>query len=249
MQTVVPPVQWRTIARLFLRKDKAKAETRPYADYGYPDPDVTLTNSDRPEYGYIVDWVEAGSSVLDLGCGDGSLGELLIEQKHCQVHGMDIDENGVKQALRRGVKATVGNMDAGLDFADKLFDYVVINVTLHMIYRPDFVLNEALRVGKRVIVSFPNFGHIFARMEMLFLGRYPQTTLFGYQWYNTRHIHPLSYRDFITYIKQRERPGVKVLKKEFLWLMDTRKKYLLSSLFPDLFAGTCLIFLEENGLR
>jgi methionine biosynthesis protein MetW len=230
------------VVSLFLNRRLAERESRPYSDYGYPDPAERVVSTQRPEYRYIVNWVEPGSRVLDLGCGDGSLGELLIREKGCEVWGIEIDENGVKQALRKGVKAEVGNVDAGLGFPDRSFDYVVMNVTLQMVYRPDFVLREMLRVGRRAIVSFPNFAHIFARLELLFLGRFPQSTLYGYQWYNTRHIHPLSCKDFTTYIRKL---GARVVRRQPLWVLDTSRPFFLSSLFPNLFSGTCIFMVEK----
>ncbi len=122
-----------------------KTSKRYYSDYGYSQ-DSGIT---RPEYKYIVDWIERGSKVLDLGCGDGSLGALLIKEKDCEVHGIEVSKAGVDAAQKKGVKAVVGDVDEGLGFPDATFDYVVINVTLQMVYRPGFVLKEALRWGRR----------------------------------------------------------------------------------------------------
>lgn len=216
-------------------------KSSPYHDYRFPDPDKAISRTKRPEYAIIREWIEPGSKVLDLGCGDGSLGEILIKEKKCEVYGIEIDENGVKQAIRKGVHAVKGNMDDGLNFPDDSFDYVVINVTLQMVYRPDFVTVEALRVGKKVIVSFPNFAHIYARLEML-LGRMPRSPLFGYKWYNTRHIHMFSYKDFTEFVRAL---NAEILKKEFLWL-DSRTKNVLARLFPNLFSGTCILMVRKK---
>ncbi|VVB95992.1 Ubiquinone/menaquinone biosynthesis C-methyltransferase UbiE [uncultured archaeon] len=195
----------------------------------------------RPEYKYIVDWIEKGSKVLDLGCGNGSLGSLLIKQKNCEVHGIETSKSGVESALNKGVHATIGDIDEGLDFSDSSFDYVVINVTLQMVYRPGFVLSEALRVGKKVIVSFPNFAHWAARLELLLLGRMPRKPLYGYRWHNTKHIHLFSYKDFCGYL---EELGVKITKKVFFgW--DSEHESSLAGIFPNIFSMEAILMVEK----
>lgn len=236
----------RNIISRVIRSMKADYEmkmSRPYPNYAYPEPNEVIHRMERPEYKYIVEWIEPKSKVLDLGCGDGSLGELLIKNKKCEVYGIEIDENGVKQSIAKGIEVTQGNMDEGLNFKfkDKFFGCVVINVTLQMVYRPDFVMAEALRVGKKVIVSFPNFAHIIARLEML-LGRFPKSPLFGYEWYNTRHIHLFSINDFMEYMKKLK---VEIVKKEFLWL-DSKSENILSDLFPNLFSGTAIFMVMRK---
>ncbi len=208
-----------------------------FSDYGYK----ADSRTNRPEYRYIDGWIEPGSKVLDLGCGDGSLGELLISGKHCVVYGIDVDKKAVASAKKKGVKAAVGDIDEGLGFKDKSFDYVVLNVVLQMVYSPGNVLKEALRVGKRVIVSFPNFAHAYARLEMLFGGKMPSTPLFNYKWYNTRHIHLFSVNDFKDYLNELD---AKILKMQPLW-MDSRTENPLSNLFPNLFSGTCIFMIKK----
>lgn len=214
-----------------------KTSKQYYADYGYS----TDSSTSRPEYKYIADWIERGSKVLDIGCGDGSLGELLIRQKDCAVHGIDVSKTGVEAALKKGVHAVVGDIDEGLDFPDSSFDCVVINVTLQMVYKPGFVLNEALRVGKRVIVSFPNFAHWASRIELLLLGRMPRKPLYGYKWYNTRHIHLFSYRDFCNYL---EEINAKIIKKVFFGY-DSKHESLVARIFPNLFSMEAILMIEK----
>jgi methionine biosynthesis protein MetW len=214
-----------------------KTSKQYYTDYGYS----SESSGVRPEYKYIIDWVEKGSKVLDLGCGDGSLGSLLIKQKNCEVHGIDVSKSGVESALKKRVHAVVGDMDEGLDFSDGSFDYVVINVTLQMVYRPGFVMKEALRVGKKVIVSFPNVAHWAARLELLLLGRMPRKPLYGYRWHNTRHIHLFSYRDFRDYL---EEINAKVIRKVFLgW--DSEHESFLARIFPNLFSMEAILMVEK----
>lgn len=195
----------------------------------------------RPEYKYIVDWIVKGSKVLDLGCGNGSLGSLLIKQKGCEVHGIEASKSGVESALNKGVHAIIGDIDEGLDFSDSSFDYVVINVTLQMVYRPGFVLGEALRVGKKVIVSFPNLAHWAARLELFLLGRMPRKPLYGYRWHNTKHIHLFSYNDFCDYL---EEINAKITKKVFFG-DDSEHESFMAGIFPNLFSMEAILMVEK----
>lgn len=214
-----------------------KTGKRYYTDYGYSPESGAI----RPEYRYIVNWVEKGSKVLDMGCGDGSLGSLLIRERDCEVYGIDLSASGVESASNKGVHVVTGDLDEGLDFPDGSFDYVVINVTLQMVYRPGFVLSEALRVGRKVIVSFPNLAHWAARLELFFLGRMPRKPLYGYQWHNTRHIHLFSYEDFCDYL---EELGAKITKKVFFGY-DSKHESLLARLFPNLFSMEAILMIEK----
>ncbi len=222
--------------------DKSSKEY--YANYGYKSPKESISIINRPEYKYIVKWIKPNSKVLDLGCGDGSLGALLIEDKGCEVWGIDVSENGVAQSCQKGIKAEIGDMDMGLKYPDKSFDYVIINVTLQMVYRPGYVLKESLRVGKQIIISFPNFGLFLTRLEVLFCGRFPRIPLYSHHWYDTRHIHLFSYKDFKRYLKE---IGAKIRAKEFL-CYNSKDKCLLSDLFPNFFSGICILLIEEDSL-
>jgi len=213
-----------------------------FADYGYRYDPGNLSVTYRSEYRYIKDWVEPGSRILDLACGDGSLGLLLIKNKNCDVYGLEISEEGTKIACAKGVKANICDIDEKIDFPDKSFDYVIINVTLQMVYRPAYVFQEALRVGRRVIVSFPNFGHWYARMELMFLGRFPRYLLYGYEWCNTRHIHFFSYKDFIEFALSRKAKIIKCKRLD----IDGATETIFSKIWPNLFSKLCIIMLEPE---
>ena len=211
-----------------------------YKDYGYKYNPDNLSVTSRPEYGYIEQWVENGSKVLDAGCGDGSLGLILKKNKNCDVYGIEISPEGTKIALAKGIHVINHDMDLGFPFEDKSFDYIIINVTLQMVYRPDLVIKEALRVGKKVIVSFPNFAHWYARLELMCLGRFPRYLLFGYQWYDTRHIHHFSYKDFLQFIKPL---GANVIESKYLGISG-KTENILSKMFPNLFSKLVIVMLE-----
>jgi methionine biosynthesis protein MetW len=218
-----------------------KSKKKYYADYGYQA--GTPETVDRPEYPYIVEWIAPGSKVLDLCCGEGSLGSLLIKQKNCEVFGVDVSQSGVARCAAKGIKAKVGDVDLGLEYPSKSFDYVTINVSLQMVYRPDFVLKEALRVGKQVIVSFPNFAFWHSRLELLLLGKFPPRPLYGYKWYNTRHIHLFSYRDFKNLSEEIK---AKTTKSIFLG-SDSATPNWLAKLWPNLFSLVCILMIEGGS--
>ena len=151
----------------------------------------------RIDHQFILDMVEPGSHVLDLGCGDGELLSLLMERKHCRATGIEIDEKEIYKCVERGVTVSHGDIDSGLeDYSDQRFDYVVLNESLQEVLNPEKVIMEALRVGKRVIVGIPNFCNISARIQISLFGQVPVTKGLPYKWYNTPNLRFLSIKDF-----------------------------------------------------
>jgi methionine biosynthesis protein MetW len=141
--------------------------------------------------------VPHGSRVLDLGCGDGALLDHLISACNCSGFGVEIDGEGFHACIARGVPVMRGDIDDGLsDFDDDAFDIVVLSQTLQATHRPAFVLGEMLRVGRRAIVSFPNFGHLPVRRHLGLRGRMPVSDVLPYAWYETPNIHFCTITDF-----------------------------------------------------
>jgi len=151
----------------------------------------------RSDYAIIGEIVEPNSKVLDLGCGEGELLEWLAHNKSVDARGVEISGAKVQRAIARGVSVFQSDLDAGLtDYPDQAFDYVILSQTLQEMRRPLQVLREMLRVGRRGIVAFPNFGHWRVRYSMVTSGGAPRTPLFPYEWYESPNIHFLTVHDF-----------------------------------------------------
>jgi methionine biosynthesis protein MetW len=151
----------------------------------------------RSDYAIISDIVEPGSQVLDLGCGEAELLAWLSENKNVRARGVEINPGKVQKAIAKGVLVYQGDLETSLrDYPDLTFDYVILSQTLQQTVRPLQVLKEMLRVGRRAIVAFPNFGHWRVRWSHLVSGRSPRTSLFPYDWYNSPNIHFFTIDDF-----------------------------------------------------
>jgi methionine biosynthesis protein MetW len=168
----------------------------------------------RSDYAIIGDIIEPGTRVLDLGCGEGELLEWLTASKGVIARGVELSGARVQRAIARGVSVFQSDIDQGLaDYPDQAFDYVILSQTLQETRRPLNVLREMLRVGRRGIVAFPNFGHWRVRLSMLTSGGAPRTKLFPYAWYESPNIHFLTVHDFE---ELAEREGLIVERRYYL---------------------------------
>jgi len=187
----------------------------------------------------IADWITQGASVLDLGCGDGELLAYLVQARQVHAQGIELDEQAIVRCVNAGLSVYQQDIDTGLsEYGDKSFDYVILNQTLQQVKKPDFVLQEALRVGIQVIVGIPNFAHYKARASIFFRGHVPVTPSLPYQWYDTPNLHFLSLNDFRDYTKSKN-----ITVTAAFYRSDNQKIRLL----PNVIAEYGYFLLERNG--
>ncbi|MBI4032679.1 methyltransferase domain-containing protein [Candidatus Berkelbacteria bacterium] len=211
----------------------------------------TSSISQRAEYHPIAEWVPAGSHILDLGSGDGSLLALLAAQG-VTGEGIEISPSGVAAAKKKGLKAKVGRIDERLPYKDQTFDYAICNVTLQMVMYPEVLLREMGRVARYQIVTFPNFAFLPNRLDLLFFGRMPQIMIPGYRWYSTGHIHQLSIRDFQELVDE---IGLTIVDQHHLGPASIPLKVIrlpawLMRGLPNLWASTAIVLTtsQDNPL-
>ena len=189
-----------------------------------------MTQAKKAENEFILEWTSEGSTVLDLGCGDGELLSRLIEEKNVRAQGIELSDEAIHRCVARGLSVFQEDIDSGLAaYGDKSFDYVILNQKFQQVKKPDFVLREALRVGKKVIVGFPNFCYITDRFQLFFKGRVPVTPSLPYEWYDTPNLHFLSISDFREYCKKR---GFRIEKSVFF--SANRRVRLMPNLFAEI---------------
>jgi homoserine O-acetyltransferase len=176
-----------------------------------PSASHSIYEGHRIDYDMICDLVDEGSRVLDIGCGDGELSHRLIAQRDVQVMGIEKAQGNIISCVRRGIPVVQMDADDGLThLPDQSYDYVILSMTLQVIRKPEFVLGEMLRVGKKCIVSFPNFGYWKIRLKTLLLGKAPVTRNLPYAWFASPNRHVLSIQDFRNYCSSR---NIRIVKE------------------------------------
>ena len=146
----------------------------------------------------VAGMVEPGSRVLDVGCGDGALMRMLQDGRNVDARGIELSQAGVNNCVAKGLSVIQGDADTDLVYyPDHAFDYAILSQTIQATYSPRHVLEQLLRIGKRVIVSFPNFGHWRVRTKLLFGGHMPRTEYLPDRWYDTPNIHLCTINDFV----------------------------------------------------
>tara|TARA_A200000113_G_scaffold124199_1_gene111815 strand:+ start:345 stop:941 length:597 start_codon:yes stop_codon:yes gene_type:complete len=166
----------------------------------------------KDEFKVISDLIEDNKKVLDVGCADGTLMQFLKENKNINVRGLEISKEKVQECIAKGLTVIEGNAEKDLkQFPDKSFDYVVLSQTLQAFLSPELVLDELLRVGKKAIVTIPNFGNWKVRLHLLFKGTMPITKSLPEQWHSTPNLHMCTIKDFVNFIKSKEIKMIKTL--------------------------------------
>jgi methionine biosynthesis protein MetW len=152
----------------------------------------------RPDLAHIAEMIPPSTRVLDIGCGDGALLEYLLRVKGVDGRGLELSQQNVNQCVARGLSVVQGDADTDLtEYPSGVFDIVILSQTIQTTRRPRFVLEELLRIGKRTIVSFPNFGHWRVRLSLATRGRMPVTKALGHEWHDTPNIHLCTIADFL----------------------------------------------------
>ena len=156
----------------------------------------------KSEYNIIANIIEENTRVLDVGCDDGTLMEFLKINKNVDIRGIEISKEKVQTCIAKGLTVIEGNAEFDLkQFPNNSFDYVVLGQTLQAFINPELVIKELLRVGKKAIVTIPNFGHWKVRLGLLTQGKMPVTKTLPNQWYNTPNIHMCTIKDFVKFSK------------------------------------------------
>jgi methionine biosynthesis protein MetW len=167
-------------------------------NFNMPPQAIRATDTSRVDLLLIAEMVTQGARVLDIGCGDGTLLRLLAEKRGVDGRGIELSQAGVNSCVAQGLSVIQGDADADLVYyPDLAFDFAILSQTIQATYSPRHVLEQLLRIGKRAVVSFPNFGHWRVRAQLLFGGQMPETDNLPDRWYDTPNIHLCTIKDFL----------------------------------------------------
>ena len=193
-------------------------------------------DKNRLDHKIIYEVIEPESRVLDLGCGDGDLLDFLVKKKKVKAQGIELNEAAIYECVEKGLSVFHGDIESGLsDYPDKSFDYVILNQSMQEVKKVDYVIQEALRVGRKVIIGFSNFTYLPARFRIFFKGKVPITKSLPYRWYNTPNVHFLSIKDFKDFCREKD---LKIIHAFYLGHKKTIK------VFSNLFALNAIFVIS-----
>lgn len=196
-------------------------------------------DDNRSDFLVILKWVKSGSLVLDVGCSDGTLLELLIREKNIVGRGVEIDSDNVRKCISKGISVVHADIDEGMkDYKDNSFDYIIINNTLQALYYPKKIFEDIMRVGKKVIVNYPNFAYYQNRLDIFFKGRMPKSKNLPFEWYDTPNIHLFTIDDFENLCRSEK---IKILDRCYL----SADNKIIHPVFPNLFACFGMFMLSK----
>ena len=197
----------------------------------------------KAEYKIILELLEENSRILDVGCDDGTLMQFLKKNKKVDIRGIEISKKKVQTCVAKGLTVLEGNAELDLkQFPDRSFDYVILGQTLQAFVNPQAVIKELLRIGKKAIVTIPNFGHWKVRLNLLTKGTMPVTKTLPNNWYNTPNIHMCTIRDFVEFSKVID---FKIFKSLALTNKSISKINELNLFFKNLFAELGIFLIEK----
>ncbi|MBW1649905.1 MAG: methionine biosynthesis protein MetW [Deltaproteobacteria bacterium] len=192
----------------------------------------------------IASWIEENSKVLGLGCGEGDLLYFLKNKKNAAITGIEIDESKVAVCIEKGLSILQGDINEEvLDYPPNSFDYVILSQTLQQIYNPLKLINSILNIGKKVIVSFPNFSHWTIRMQLMFLGWAPISNQLPYEWYNTPNIRVITIKDFRKFARKL---NLHILKETAINTQNDDKTGEIVKLFDNIRASYGIFLIERK---
>jgi methionine biosynthesis protein MetW len=198
----------------------------------------------RPDLAAISALIAPGARVLDVGCGEGDLLEHLVSGKGVDGRGIELSQQNVNACVGRGLSVVQGDADTDLaDYPSSVFDFVILSQTIQATRSPRPVLLHLLRIGRKTIVSFPNFGHWRIRLSLLFHGRMPQTATLGYRWYETPNIHLCTIRDFVALVQE---SGARIEGAFTLSEKGRTRPMRADAWGPNLFAQGAIFVLTKN---
>jgi methionine biosynthesis protein MetW len=208
-----------------------------------PAPPVRPTDTARVDLLLIAEMVTPGARVLDIGCGDGTLLRILGERRRVDGRGIELSQAGVNSCVAQGLSVIQGDADADLiHYPDLAFDYAILSQTIQATRNPRHVLEQLLRIGKRVVVSFPNFGHWRVRAELLFAGSMPRTDNLPDSWYNTPNIHLCTIKDFVALCRD---IGAKIERASALNASGTKLGVSMPLFMQNLFGEQAVFLLSR----
>ncbi len=198
----------------------------------------------RVDLQLIADMIEPHSRVLDVGCGDGTLLDYLVHFRKVDGRGIELSTEGVNASITAGLSVIQGDADTDLgDYPDDAFDYVVLSQTLQAMVQPRVVLGHMLRIGKRAVVSFPNFAHWRARLMLGLRGIMPVSETLPYQWYDTPNIHLCTIKDFLALCREL---GIVVESQKVLDAERQVAGFGPTVVSPNLFAAQAVFLLSKK---
>lgn len=198
----------------------------------------------RYDLATIAAWINPGSKVLGLGCGEGELLHWLKNNKQVTERGIEINEAKVLKCIEKGLSVLQGDIYEEIeDYPDNTFDYAICSQTLQQVYDPSALIQSMMRVAKRGVVSFPNFGHFNVRLQLAFTGHAPVTKELPYEWHNTPNIRVLSLQDFQFFARQM---GFKIVNHAAINMTENQMGGKLVNFLPNLFAAYGIFLIGKE---